>query len=221
MSVKIEWILAQSDLFRSLKPEHRKKVAEICVPKALQKHEMLFQEGEKGYAVYLCAWGSIQLYKMAPSGEEIVIKVAKPGELFGELILFETDRYPVSAMALETSEVYLLPKFQFECLLEDPHFRKDFIAHLMKKLRYLTEQLYRVSAFSPEKRFLQFLKERYGNPSEIRISFSKKDMASVIGITPEAFSRMLRRLEREGILEWKGRRIRIFGSKLTDISIES
>lgn len=208
--MNVEWILAKSDLFRSLKPEHRKKIAEICIPKLLKKREMLFREGEKGFAVYLCAWGSIQLYKTSPSGEEIVIRVAKPGELFGELILFETDRYPVSAMALEPSEVYLLPKFQFECLLEDPYFRKDFIAHLMKKLRYLTEQLYRMSAFSPEERFLQFLRERYGNQSEIRISFPKKDMASVIGITPEAFSRMLRRLEKEGILEWKGRRIRVW-----------
>lgn len=211
MAVNVEWILAKSDLFRSLKPEHRKKIAEICIPKPLKKREMLFREGEKGYAVYLCAWGSIQLYKTSPSGEEIVIKVAKPGELFGELILFETDRYPVSAMALEPSEVYLLPKFQFECLLEDSQFRKDFIAHVIKKLRYLTDQLYRMSVFSPEERFLQFLKERYGNKSEIRIAFSKKDMASVIGITPEAFSRMLRRLKKEGVLEWRGRRIRVLG----------
>lgn len=209
--MKIEWILAQSDLFQSLKSEHQKMIAEICIPKLLKKREMLFQEGEKGYAVYLCRWGSIQLYKMSPSGEEIVIKVVKPGELFGEVILFETDRYPVSAMALEPSEVYLLPKFQFECLLEDPHFRKDFIRHLMKKLRYLTEQLYRMSVFSPEERFLLFLKERYGDKSEIRIAFSKKAVARIIGITPEAFSRMLRRLEKEKILEWKGQRIRVLG----------
>ncbi|MCX7983526.1 MAG: Crp/Fnr family transcriptional regulator [Bacteroidetes bacterium] len=205
--MNIDFVLLQSELFHSLKQEHRRRIAAICIPKRLKKQEILFREGDKGYAVYLCSWGAVQLFKSSPSGEDVVIKVVKPGELFGEVVLFETNRYPVSAVALESSEVFVLPKYQFECLLEDVQFRKDFITHLMKKLRYLTEQLYRVSTLTPEQRFLEFLRERYGNKTEIRVSFSKKDMASIIGITPEAFSRMLQRLKVEGILEWKGTKI--------------
>jgi CRP-like cAMP-binding protein len=202
-------ILSQSDFFKTLNPANRKRLAEICLQKNLRKRELLFVEGDKAHALYLCIRGSIQLFKTSAEGQEVVIKVIRPGELFAEAILFEMNRYPVSAVALEPSQVYLLPKAQFHCLLENSDFRSDFLANLMGRLRYLTEQVQLLIASDVETRLFRFLKEHYGDKKEIKINLSKKDVAAAIGTTPETLSRLLLRLKEEKKLIWEGRMVKI------------
>jgi CRP-like cAMP-binding protein len=202
-------ILMESDLFKSLDPAHRKLVAAICLDRPLKKREVLFHEGDKGRAVYLCARGSIQLYKTSPEGQDVVIKVIQPGELFAEVILFEKDRYPVSAVALEDTLVYMLPTAQFDCLLQDADFRRDFMANLMGKLRYLAEQIQYLTAFDVEARLFRFLKEQSGGKNPFQLNLSKKDVAAAIGSTPETLSRLLLRLNNEQKLVWEGKKIMV------------
>jgi CRP/FNR family transcriptional regulator len=201
-------LIASSWFFQSLPPKSRNRLAEITLPKSLEKGDTLFLEGDKGYALYLCGRGSIGLWKRRPSGD-VSIKTIKSGELFAEAILFEKDRYPVTAVALEKSLVYLIPKHQFLCLLEDESFRNPFIANLMEKLRYLAERIETISSEDAETRFLRFIRERSGGAKEIRIQMKKKDIAAAIGVTPETLSRLVGRLKVEGRLEWKDGVIRM------------
>jgi CRP/FNR family transcriptional regulator len=50
---------------------------------------MLFLEGETGSTKYLMAQGAVQLFKMSTEGKEVVIKLLRPGEIFGEVVLFQ------------------------------------------------------------------------------------------------------------------------------------
>lgn len=198
-------LLSKSELFENLDSSNRRRLAELCLSRSLEKKEFLFHEGDRGSALYICVRGSIQLHKTSSDGQETVIKLVRPGELFGEVILFEKNRYPVSAVALEPAEVYMLPKMQFHCLLEDESFRTDFLANLMAKLRYLAELVQSLSATDVETRLFRFLQEQYGDRKEIRINVSKKDVAAAIGTTPETLSRLLLKLKREGRLTWEGK----------------
>jgi CRP-like cAMP-binding protein len=205
MTIEPAVILSQSDFFRTLNSANRKRLAEICLLKNFKKRELLFIEGDKAHALYLCIRGSIQLYKMSADGQEVVIKVIRPGELFAEAVLFEMDRYPVSAVALEPGQVYMLPRAQFHCLLENSDFRSDFLANLMGKLRYLTEQVQSLTSSDVETRLFRFLKEQYKDRKEIKINLSKKDVAAAIGTTPETLSRLLVKLKKENKLIWEGK----------------
>lgn len=196
-------------LFESISTNSRDALAEICLPKNLKKKETLFWEGDKGVSVYILVKGNIQLYKAGPDGREIVIKVIKPGEMFGEVILFEQDRYPVSAVALKESMVFMISKHQFTCLLEKGDFRDDFISSLMKKMRYLADQIQYLTNHDVEDRFFLFLEEQYGRQEQIRSPLSKKDVAAAIGSTPETLSRLLLRLKNEGRVTWQGSSISI------------
>jgi CRP-like cAMP-binding protein len=202
-------LLLESEFFRSLSTENRRRVADISVPKTLERRDILFREGEKGSAIWLCGHGSIQLHKTTDAGQETVIKIIKPGELFAEVVLFELERYPVTAVAVEPSLVFQLPKTQFNTLLHDDDFRTDFLANLMGKLRYLAEQVQALSARDAEFRLFRFLRDRFGESNVIRTSLSKKDVAAAIGATPETLSRLLQRLKDSGRLTWQGGRIRI------------
>jgi len=204
-----EAFLSQISFFEGITPENRRALAEICLPKTLKKKETLFLEGEKGYSVYILVKGHIQLYKTSPEGKEVVIKIVKPGEMFAEVILFERNRYPVSAVALKESLVFMLPKHQFSCLLERSSFRDDFIKNLMQKLHFLTDQIQYLTHYDVEDRFFLFLQEQFGKKENIHCFLSKKDIASAINATPETFSRLIQRLQKEKLITWEGKVMRI------------
>jgi CRP/FNR family transcriptional regulator len=138
-----------------------------------------------------------------------VIKVVKPGEMFGEVILFESSIYPVTATALKTSTVYILPKRQFACLLNNESFRNDFIAALMGKMRYLTSQIQYLTSHDVEDRLFLFLEEQHGRFTTANVGISKKDLAHSIGTTPETLSRLLQRLREEDSLLWEGNTVKV------------
>lgn len=200
-------ILSHSDFFSPLDEKHLQSLADISVPKKVQKRETLFLEGQKGHSMFLLVYGVIQLYKSAPDGRDIVIKVISPGEIFAEVILFEMERYPVSAVALEESLALMLPKRQIHCLLTDEQFRNGFIKMLMKKQRHLTERIYDLTLHDVEERFFLFLGEQYGYKDEYNIQLSKKDIAAAIWSNPETFSRLIQRLKNNGTITWEGRKL--------------
>jgi CRP-like cAMP-binding protein len=202
-------ILSQSGYFAGISPQSLTAVAEICLLKSCQKREILFTEGQKGLSVYGCLSGAVQLYKTSQDGRQVVIKMIQAGELFGEVILFEADRYPVTAEALATSRVFLLPKHQFICLLQREDFRNDFIAMLMRKQRYLADQIKFLTTNDVEDRLFFFIEEHYGRQKRFEPAVSKKDLAAAIGATPETLSRLLLRLKKENLLTWEDKFIEI------------
>jgi CRP/FNR family transcriptional regulator len=191
-----------TEMFGGLSEKNKISLSEIAIPKTLQKGEILFREEDKGFALYILGSGSIQLSKEGPENKEVVVKIIQPGEVFGEVILFEKDRYPVTATALKMSTIFILPKKQFIGLLENRDFRNDFITILIHKQRYLTERLMQIQSHEVDHRFYLFLKNHFGMKSRIVPGISKKDMAAAIGTTPETLSRLLFRLKQQDLLRW-------------------
>jgi CRP/FNR family transcriptional regulator len=208
-AMDIQSVLERSDFFRSISPAGRASVAAICIPKTLRKREMLFHEGDTGHSMYLMAQGVVQLFKTSAEGKEVVIKLVRPGEIFGEVILFQEERYPVSACALTAIEVFLLPRRQFDLLLDDERFRREFLGMLLAKQRYLSDQIYRLSALDVEQRFFHFLREQYGEREEYLIDVTKRDVAAAIDALPETLSRLLLKLRDEGAARWEGESLRV------------
>lgn len=200
-------MLDYTEMFGGLSEKSKHALSEIAIPKTLQKGNILFHEGEKGYALYLLGSGSIQLTKAATQDKEIVVKIIQPGEVFAEVILFERDNYPVTATALKLSNVFILPKIQFNCLLNIADFRNDFITFLMHKQRYLTERLMQIQSHEVDQRLYLFLKNQFGEKLTIVPGITKKEMAAAIGTTPETLSRLLSQLKQQGLLQWKGKEI--------------
>ena len=202
-------LLKKADFFNGISDGSIRSLAAICIPKRVEKRKFIFLEGDEGHSLYILAQGGVQLYKTAADGREIVIKTVKPGEIFGEVVLFEENEYPVSAVSLEKSLLLRLPKQQIDCLLISDSFRRDFIGMLMRKQRYLADRILYLTGHDVEERFFYFLEEQYGRKGEYRIPMSKKDIAAAIGTIPETFSRLLLRLKQEQKLRWEGEKLHL------------
>jgi len=202
-------LLKNTDFFQGISEKSLRVLAAICIPKKVQKRELIFLEGQEGRSMFILAQGAVQLYKTAIDGREIVIKTVKAGEIFGEVVLFEETEYPVSAVALQNCLLLGLPKLQIDCLLVSDSFRRDFIAMLMRKQRYLTDRILHLTSRDVEQRFFYFLREQYGEKEEYRITLSKRDIAAAIGTIPETFSRLLLRLKQEQTIQWEREILRL------------
>jgi CRP-like cAMP-binding protein len=137
------------------------------------------------------------------------IRVIGQGEMFAEVVLFEQENYPVSAVALEESLVLMLPRRQVHCLLTEEQFRNAFITILMRKQRHLTERILNLTLHDAEERFFLFLMEQYGPREEYDIPLSKKDIAGAIWTNPETFSRLIQRLKQNGTIVWEQKKLRL------------
>jgi CRP/FNR family transcriptional regulator len=202
-------LICNAKFFSGLSEAACKRLAELSCRRTITKRDLLFMEGSEGKAVYLLTSGSIQLVKTSLDGKETVIKTVKLGELFAEVILFEKSRYPVTAVACTEAEVIELPRAGFLKLLNEEEFRNDFMAMLMHKQRYLAERIQQLTSMDVEARFVEFLREHYGEKEKITPDLSKKDIASAIGATPETFSRLLQKLEKRAGFTWEGKTIKV------------
>jgi CRP/FNR family cyclic AMP-dependent transcriptional regulator len=205
----IDTLLSTTDYFRDLSAAHRHAVATLCRRREIGKRETLFREGQAGRSVFVLAEGRLQLLKTAPDGREIVIKTVAPGEFFAEVILFEQERYPVSAVAVERSAVFELLRADFRRLLEDESFRNEFISVLMRRLRYMADRILHLATDDVRGRLLQFLQSQYGRRETYTLTVSKKDVAAAIAVAPETLSRLILRMRRDGEMDWTGKHIRL------------
>lgn len=201
--------ICKIELFNGLSTESLELLGQICLLKEYRSRSHLFLEGDRGEFVFFLISGAVQLSKVSVDGKEVIIKVINPGDLFAEVILFEKGNYPVNALAIADSKVLLIAREGMLQLLERTDFRNDFISALMRKQRYLKERIHFLTACNVDERLRLFLSQQYGKVQEATCELSKKEMAAVLGVTPESLSRLLSKLQQQDLLEWKGKHIRI------------
>lgn len=207
--MNIPAFLEHNGFFKELSLEGRQALAAICRPVKTRRGETLFREGSEGERFFLLVSGRIRLHKTRPDGEEVVIKILTPGETFGEVVLFESPRYPVTATALDESSLLAVARREIKELLGEASFREDFIAMLMRKQRYLAQRIGLLSTESVESRFFHFIREQFGAGATLEVTLAKKEIAAAIGVTPETLSRLIARLARRRAIVWKGRTLRL------------
>ncbi len=202
-------ILSRISLFENLTPAQLEAVAEISINRMVTKREQLIHADLRGDHVYILVQGAVQIYNITPEGKEVVLKVVQPGEMFGEVVLFERETYPASAIALKNSQLFSFKKADFLHLLDEPAFRDAFICQIMKKMRYLTRQYHSLSTLDVVERLFLFFREHYGNSQEFTTGLSKKDIAAAIGTTSETLSRTIKKLQTCNALQWEGKKVKI------------
>ncbi|HLD98607.1 MAG TPA: Crp/Fnr family transcriptional regulator [Bdellovibrionota bacterium] len=196
-------LLQGSDFFEGLSEPTLNAIARLCSTQILKKDQILFTEDSPGERIYLLASGMIQLFKQSGGGTSSLIHLVHPGDLFAEVVLFERETYPVTAIAAQKCSVVAIPRSGFLDLLDEKGAREEFLRLLMKKLRLLTRHIRRLTGDSLEARFFGFLEDHFGSQRVIRPQMTKKDMAAAMGITPEAFSRFLTKMKKTGRVNWE------------------
>ncbi|MFC1969547.1 Crp/Fnr family transcriptional regulator, partial [Chloroflexota bacterium] len=105
--------LKQSLTFSGLSEIELAELAALVVPRSFTSGQFVLWEGDAPEWFYLVAQGRVKVVKHTSSGKEFIIAFFGPGEMFGEVAVFEDKPYPASAQAIENTSVLGIKKEDF------------------------------------------------------------------------------------------------------------
>lgn len=206
--------LRAAPLFREYSDAEMREVGGFSRPRFLAGGKTLFLQGEPCSAFYLLCSGHIKLSVGSDRDHEKIIETIEPGETFAEAALFSGQGYPVSAIALQDSQLIAVEGFAFFRFVQrNPHLSWKMLANLSRRAHQLVRQLETLTLLNAEQRVVAYLLE-HSDPSvpgcEVRrVPPRRGDLAAVMGITAETLCRILSKLKRQGLLDLGEGHIRV------------
>ncbi len=177
------------------------------------KNTVVFNEGEECRGLYIVESGAVKIYKESMDAREHVLHIAMPGDCFGEAALFLGTGYPASAAAVRNSELILLRKDEFlQLLRERPEVSFRLMASMATWAHRLVSSIEALTLKDASARFAAYLLAEAGSRADgvvVELGMPKQVLASHLGMTGETLSRLLARLEADGLIASRGRRVQL------------
>ncbi|MGJ3250784.1 MAG: Crp/Fnr family transcriptional regulator [Elainellaceae cyanobacterium] len=176
-------------------------------PKFLGKGEILLQQGDSARFIYLVTSGQMRLVSFV-NQQMVTHYFVDAGELLGESALY-IPNYACTAIAETPSEVRAIPVNEFAAALKtSPDLSERYLAHLTQRFYTVKSLLELRSLHSSRDRLLRYLMPRLAaGQNTVTLDKPLRAIASELALTPEALSRLLSRLEAEGLISRKRRSI--------------
>jgi len=112
-------VLKQQVLLQDIDKSGLNKIAKIAKEVSIKKGEQLFKEADATKGLWLIHSGKIEISRVTADGWRQTIVVLPAGHFFGELSILENRKHVASATALEDSELFLIPKEDFDKMMEE------------------------------------------------------------------------------------------------------
>jgi CRP/FNR family transcriptional regulator, dissimilatory nitrate respiration regulator len=203
------------DLFQGVPAEKLRTLAERSRYKTYKAGEMFIGETDPAHAFYVIVTGQVKLYKSSPEGKEQTLYLLRPGDPFGMCTAFAIDSFPANAMALEESGVLMIPGPVMETVAtSEPRLLMNIIQILSDRLKESMTLIESLSLMEIPQRLASFLlhaltREGDREMNRLELTITQRELAKILGATPEALSRAIRKMTNAGILAMDGRSIRI------------
>ncbi|KAA5548650.1 response regulator [Adhaeribacter rhizoryzae] len=184
----------------------------------VRKKQPLFAEGNYPNALFFLNKGKVKTYKTNAEGREYITSLYKAGDFIGYVDLLEDQPYRESAVALEDSEICLIPKEDFFSLLyNNRNVANKFIKILSDNLADKEERLLKLAYNSVRKRVAESLllvEKQYQQDKgkNFQVTISREDLANIVGASKETVIRTLADFKDEKLIDINGGKIVILNS---------
>ncbi len=178
-----------------------------------KKGELLFKEGENMTGMYFINTGLVKVHKKWGSEKELILRLAKNGDIVGHRGLGTDIIYPVSGTALEPTDVcYVGLDFFNSTLKVNPDFLYQLMMFFASELKESEKRMRNMAHMTVKGRIsnaLLFLRQKFGCATEgyISILLSRQDLASYTGTTYETLFRVMNELAIENAIKMDGKKI--------------
>lgn len=204
---KFQEIMRRNPLFKNLSEGDFQETIQHTAFSQLKAGESLFRQQQPAKEFFLLASGKMKLNLLSFEGTEKVVDIINPGNTFAEAIIFSgMPGYPVNAEALVDSGLLRINAEAYKKILHgSPEACFKVMACLSVRLHWLMAEIDRLTLHNVTYRLISYLLEDVpddmSEAAVVRLSVPKHVVASRISVTPETFSRTLKRLTKEGLLE--------------------
>lgn len=204
-------------LFSGLDNGDLLKIEKIMRQRQCKRSTLLFSQGEPGEAIYFVMSGKVKIFKTSEDGKEHTLAIAAQGDIFAEVVLFNEVSYPASAEVIEGGIIAFIRNVDMERVLENnPKIAVAIIKALNKRLidsQSHIERLAFQNARSRTAEVLLNLARNHGKQTqygiELDLGMSRQELANMVGVTRETFTRAIMILKKMKIIDITGQIVRI------------
>jgi CRP/FNR family transcriptional regulator len=216
-------LIANVLFFKGLSDDELATIQQIASPRVFRRNQLVFSDGEEGKGFFLIVSGKVKVFKLSPEGKEQILHILGPGEPLGQVAVFAGDSFPANAQAIADSRLLFFPRRAFVDLIQSrPSLALNMLAIMSNRLREFTVQIENISLKEVPARlasYLLYLSGEHEGTDLLRLTISKAQLASIIGTIPETLSRILSRMSALGLIQVKGREIRLLDrERLVDLA---
>src|ERR687889_2136992 len=139
-------LLARVPVFEELAENDLRRVAEVSVPRRFGAGDVIFREGDDSDTCYVVNAGHARALREHADGRQITLATFGPGDIFGELAMFDDERRSATVEAIDDLDALGIPGVDFRALLaEHSDIAVKLAISLVRRLRNANERLARQS----------------------------------------------------------------------------
>ncbi len=203
-------MLSQAELFRPLAADDLASIASEAEIRKFNRGNVLFTEGDEPAELFVVTQGRIAIANKSVDGRESVVALMEPGDLFGEMPLFDQQQRSAEARALERSEVIAVPYAPLRALYgRQPDLLWSVVRMLANRLRSTDEALADSVFLDVTGRTAKRLLELSGDADEFALPVTQEELAGMVGASRERVNKAIASFVRLGWIEQGDRRYRI------------
>jgi CRP/FNR family transcriptional regulator, cyclic AMP receptor protein len=201
-------LLARVPVFDELAEDDLRRVADVSVPRRFASGEVVFREGDDSDTCYVVNAGHARAIREHGDGRQITLATFGPGDIFGELAMFDDERRSATVEATDDLEVLGILGGDMRRLLRlHPDMAVKLVISLGRRLRAANERLARQSFQTVQSRVAAVLAQLVeqaqaegANERDVQVVATQADLAKLAGSSRESASRFLAVLERAGVI---------------------
>jgi CRP/FNR family transcriptional regulator len=201
-------LLARVPAFAELGPQELAEVAAVAVPRSFAPGESVFREGDASNTCYVVRDGRARAIREHADGRQITLATFGPGDIFGELAMFDDERRSATVEAIEELDVLAILGSDMRRLMrEHADIAVKLAVALVPRLRSTSERRAQQSFQTVQSRVATALAQlvdqaRAAGAAErdVEVTTTQADLAKLAGSSRESASRFLAVLERAGVI---------------------
>ena len=201
-------LLATVPVFEMLSEEDLQRIADVSVPRSFDPGEVVFREGDASDTCYIVRLGHARAVRAHADGRTITLANFGPGDIFGELALFENESRSATIEATSAMSVIAILGGDMRRLLASHHeMALRLVVALGRRLRETNERLSRQSFQTVQSRVATVLTQLVeqaraegASGGDVLVVATQADVAQLAGSSRESASRFLAVLERAGVI---------------------
>jgi CRP-like cAMP-binding protein len=206
-------LLRTVPIFSDLTDQDIASLGRLSILKHYPKDTVIFFENEEGDFFFMILDGRIKVTILGDDGREVILSLLGPGDFFGEMALLDNEPRSATAIAVEDSELLSLHRTDFQSVLADnKSITVGLIKVLTSRLRKANHQISTLALLDVYGRVARVIvdmaREEGRRLKDGRIAFRRathQEIANRIGTTRETVTRMLKDLERQGLIHVEGK----------------
>lgn len=202
-------LVGQVPLFAHLPADALRAIAQQVTPRFFPARHILYSHGSDVQQLFVVHTGSVKTFHVTAEGREQVLDVLTEGQFLGEHSVLTPHTADHYAQVVDAAEICVLRASDLKALLSVyPGIAWAMLGHLSTRVRHLDRTVTALAGDTASVRVARYLLDavRHAGSESFRLSAAKKDVASLLGLTAETFSRRLTELEVDGVITLSGQR---------------